>query len=49
MKAFNLEKALAGEPLVTRDGIPATDVRYDKSEKPVFNVFARVDGYGRGQ
>jgi len=44
MKPFNLEKALAGEPVVTRDGIPATDFHYFEREKSVFNVCALVDG-----
>ena len=26
MKPFNLEKALAGDPVVTRDGIPVTEI-----------------------
>ena len=28
MKPFNLEKALAGEPVVTRDGRKVTDIHY---------------------
>ena len=44
MKPFDLEKALAGEPVVTREGIPATDFRYYKSEKSGFTLCALVDG-----
>ncbi|MCE5180581.1 MAG: hypothetical protein LLG15_02150 [Betaproteobacteria bacterium] len=44
MKPFNLEKALAGEPVVTRDGIPVTDFHYFEREKSVFKVCALVDG-----
>jgi hypothetical protein len=45
MQPFNLEKALAGATVVTRDGIPATDFHYFEREKSVFNVSALVDGY----
>ena len=44
MKPFNLEKALAGEPVVTREGIPATDFHYYEGERSVFNICALVDG-----
>lgn len=44
MQPFNLEKALAGAPVVTREGIPATDFHYFEREKSVFNVSALVDG-----
>jgi hypothetical protein len=45
MKPFNLEKALAGEPVVTRDGREVTEIAYfhtkDSSE---FNVVCIVKG-----
>lgn len=44
MKPFDLEKALAGEPVVTRCGVPVTDLAYLKSRKSVFNLAAVTNG-----
>lgn len=45
MKPFNLERALAGDPVVTRDGIPVTDIQYlEGIGSHPYKVFADIDG-----
>lgn len=44
MKPFDLEKALAGEPVITRDGKKATEVVFLKTADDLYVVIAVVDG-----
>ena len=44
MKAFDLEKALAGEPVVTRDGKPVTYIHYFKTAYGA-SIFGIIDEY----
>jgi hypothetical protein len=44
MKPFNLERALAGEPVVTRDGRPVKIAGYNPDAKPQWKLAAWVDG-----
>lgn len=44
-KPFNLEAALAGEPIETRDGRKVTELHYFKTSGESFSVIAIVDGY----
>ena len=44
LKPFNLEKALAGEPVVTRDGRQVTDIAIFNSLNDERNTFAVIDG-----
>jgi len=44
MKPFNLEKALAGEPVVTRNGEPVSEVHYFETVTRQYKVFAVVTG-----
>lgn len=41
MKKFNLEKAIAGEPLITRDGREVEEFKYFKTVKTIIVV---IDG-----
>ena len=48
MKPFDLEKALAGEPVVTRSGAPVIEIHhFAKVEDSNSSVYALVDGYVR--
>jgi len=42
MKKFNLEKALAGEPVVTRNGKKVTDLKLFNTQK-FFKLFGVID------
>lgn len=45
MKPFNLKEALAGKPVVTREGVTVTNVSHlTDTKKPYFKVVAVVDG-----
>ena len=44
LKPFNLEKALAGDPVVTRDGKQVTDIAIFNSLNDKRNLFAVIDG-----
>ena len=44
MKPFDLEKALAGEPVVTRSGVPVTEIYHFKTSRDRFPVRAVVNG-----
>jgi frataxin-like iron-binding protein CyaY len=44
MIAFNLERALAGEKVVTRDGREATQIVLKETEEGYANIYALVDG-----
>ena len=44
MKPFNLERALAGDPVVTRDGRPVKIAGYNHDAKPQWKLAAWVDG-----
>ena len=46
MRPFDLEKALAGEPVVTRDGRTVTEIHHFKTMRSdcEFSLFAVVDG-----
>lgn len=44
MRPFNLEEALAGKPVVTRDGRAATEIHYFKTLESNSRVVAVVDG-----
>jgi hypothetical protein len=47
MKPFNLEKALAGDPVVTRDGQKVTGIYHFEKSKTGFPVIAHIEGkYG---
>ena len=43
MKPFNLEKALSGEPIVTRDGRKITDFYYFKNIKTKFPIIVQIE------
>jgi hypothetical protein len=43
MKPFNLEKALAGDPVITRDGRKVTDIHYFKAKDLDTPVIAEID------
>ena len=45
MKPFDLEKALAGEPVVTRDGRPVKIAGYN----PDANVYSKITGWVNGE
>lgn len=45
MKPFNLEKALAGDPVVTRDGKKVTEIVHLKTVSPSRSVIFVADGY----
>ena len=44
MKPFDLEKALAGEPVVTGAGEPVTDLHYFSTAVSKYKVYATVEG-----
>lgn len=44
MKPFNLADAIAGKPLVTRDGIPAKFLMYELDVNPYYRFIFSVDG-----
>lgn len=44
MKPFNLERALAGDPVCTRDGLPVTFGAYNKDAITYHQVIGWVDG-----
>jgi len=44
MKPFNLEKALAGEPVVTRDGTKVTEIHNFSTRHGEMTVFAIIEG-----
>jgi len=44
MKPFDLEAALAGAPVVTRDGIPVTDLHCFDGADEAYKVCALVEG-----
>jgi len=44
MKPFNLEKALAGEPVVTRDGRPVKIAGYNEQARNDYSVLGWVNG-----
>lgn len=46
MKPFNLEKALAGDPVVTRDGRVVTEIVHLKTN--IRPIIAVIDGRARG-
>jgi hypothetical protein len=44
MKPFDLQKALAGDPVITRDGKPVTEIHHFKTWKDEFRVFGEIRG-----
>lgn len=44
MKPFNLQEALAGKPVVTRDGRKVTEIYHFKTGTSVYSVHACIDG-----
>ena len=44
MKPFNLEEALAGKPVVTRDGLKVTEIYHFKTGTSAYSVHACIDG-----
>jgi hypothetical protein len=44
MKPFDLQKALAGEPVVTRDGDKVTEIHNFSTRHGEFTVFAIIEG-----
>jgi len=44
MKTFDLEKALAGEPVVTRSGKEVFDIAYFPSKEGYYKICAIIDG-----
>jgi tellurite resistance-related uncharacterized protein len=44
MKPFNLQKALAGEPVVTRDGNKVTEIHNFSTRHGEMTVFAIIEG-----
>jgi len=44
MKKFDLEKALAGEPVVTRDGLEVNELVYFKTTTEDQSIFGVVNG-----
>jgi len=47
MKPFDLEKALAGDPVITRDGVPVTEIYHFKTRNDEFNVIGVYRGIFR--
>jgi hypothetical protein len=47
MKPFDLQKALAGDPVITRDGVPVTEIHHFKTRKDEFNVIGVYKGIFR--
>ena len=45
MKPFNLERALAGDPVVTRDGCKVLEIRVFEHPSVEWCVFALVEGH----
>lgn len=46
MKPFNLEEALAGKPVVTRDGRKLLEIVALKNKNVIFSVFGLIEGNG---
>lgn len=46
MKPFNLEEAIQGKPLVTRDGRKVLDFHYFKNADVAYPVIAVIEGRG---
>ncbi len=44
MKPFDLEKALAGAPVVTRDGRPVKIAGYNEGAAPNFKILGWING-----
>jgi hypothetical protein len=44
MEKFNLERALAGEPVITRDGREVTRLTYFKEARNQYNLVGLLDG-----
>lgn len=44
MEKFNLERALAGEPVITRDGKEVTEIHHFKTYSAEHSVYAVVEG-----
>lgn len=44
MKPFNLQEALAGKPVVTRDGLKVTEIYHFKTGTSAYSVHACIDG-----
>jgi len=44
MKSFDLNKAIAGEPIFTRSGLPVQEFHYFEEVTTEWSVFAVVDG-----
>jgi hypothetical protein len=44
MKPFDLERALAGDPVVTRDGRKVTEIHYFKTLEDRYFILAVIDG-----
>jgi len=44
MRPFDLAKALAGEPVITREGKQVTDIHHFKTVRREGNVIAVIDG-----
>ena len=44
MEPFDLEKALAGAPVVTRNGKPVAELHYFKTAERPYKVCAVIDG-----
>jgi hypothetical protein len=44
MEQFNLERALAGEPVCTRNGIEVTQLTYFKEAREQYNLVGLMDG-----
>jgi tellurite resistance-related uncharacterized protein len=47
MKPFDLQKALAGDPVITRDGVPVTEIHHFKTRNDEFNVIGVYKGIFR--
>lgn len=43
MEKFNLERALAGEPIVTRDGREVTEIHFIKTDEGDYPLIAVID------
>lgn len=43
LKPFNLERALAGDPVVTRDGRPVTQLTYFRARNTTYKLIGVVD------
>jgi len=48
MKPFNLERALAGDPVVTRDGRPVKIAGYNEEAETEYKICGWVDGEVEG-